>query len=101
MKDVYVLVSDEKVNGCIYNSKDEAETAINQICCSVDSWFKDYPVNVEDIKITTLYEYIKGIKEAEKVPELEKKIKELQEEVDTLNAATTDMARELQREREY
>jgi 1-acyl-sn-glycerol-3-phosphate acyltransferase len=40
-----------------------------------------------------------AIEQAEKVPELEKKIKELQEEVDNLNSAT--MARELQGEREY
>lgn len=42
-----------------------------------------------------------AIIQAEKVHELKKKIKELQGEVDTLNSATSDMARELQENREY
>lgn len=36
-----------------------------------------------------------AIEQAERVPELEKKIKELQEEVDILNAATSDMSLQL------
>ena len=56
-------------------------------------------INELQIKLSDCERWLR--EKDKEIIKLEMKIKELQEEVDTLNAATSDMARELQREREY